>query len=514
MLNINRVDIRIQNYNNRQHSTAVRKPHLEYKCDKTFFCGNKTKNSDDDSKIGFIEGAGLFLGGACGRIKDMALFPLKHPVMAVTAGIITTGAMCTLPLMGISSVAGAAILGTGYAIFSAFNMIKNVKNAVQSFKENDNVKLRKDLKEIGASCVDAVISAKTFKNNIGNIKNQLKYGKIGFRKDFAEDFKNQKGLSKKISSLNESNKKINSQINKFAGIDGLQKELKFSDDVKQEYLKLYDIKDDKEFINKAYNRLTLDLGYNKGGKNSPILIFDTSKDKNYIAAYDKYSNSVCVNLEQLEKCDRSRFVSILRHELQHFQQMIDIERTKGLGIEKLEMLGKKKNNEWALEELEKNCDFGAMAPEDIEVYKNAFKKTLKHPEAIFVKNPKKEFIDGSWYSNFNDSSPILLDSKDRYNLFNNIRKLANEQGEIKPYTKASRKARKLFNSALNYTEAPYRKDCKNYFEYMQKYLKYIFNYKEVNARHHETIAAPFAEDISTSSAIGALNIFNIQSLNK
>lgn len=154
--------------------------------------------------------------------------------------------------------------------------------------------------------------------------------------------------------------------------------MKFSDEIKQEYLKLYDIKDNKDFINQAYNRLITDLKYKQNGKNNaPVLIFDTSKDKNYSAAYDMYTNSVCVNLENNKNSGKDIILSALRHELRHFQQKINIERTKGLGLEKLAMKYKKGNNIWALKELE-SADYSKITPEEAQAYKNFFKETLKN----------------------------------------------------------------------------------------------------------------------------------------
>lgn len=515
MLSVNTVNNKAQYPNSFCGSSNIKGQKLEYKKDEVSFTKNKSAGNDDNSKVGFLEGAKLVLGGAGNRIKDMFLYPLKHPLISAAAGIVTTATMCALPLIGISSVTGAAVLGVGFAALSTLNMAKNIKNAVKSYKENNNNELRKNLKEIGGSCVDIALSTRTFKKNIINIKNQFKYGKIGFRKDFANDFKNQKGIMKKLSSLNKSNAKINGEINKIAGIDALQKELKFSDEIKREYLKLYDIKDDKEFINQAYKRLTTDLGYRNNSKNnSPVLIFDTSTGKNYVAAYDVYSNSVCVNLENIENCSKNEILSCLRHELQHFQQKIDIERTRGLGLEKLSMQGKEKNNIWALEELEKNANFDGMSSEDIEIYKNSFKSALKHNEAIFAKNPKKEFINGNWHSNFDDFDPCMFNAKDRHNLFTNIRNIAKEQGEIKPGTKAAKKAQKMYNGYLNYTTAPYRKDCKNYFDYIKRLYRYYFNYNETDAGKHQNVITPFTNDIRVDAAVGTIHSLNMLSMNK
>jgi len=511
MLNVNQISIKTPEYGKYNNIKAPKSPNLKYEKDTVSFSGKKAKEADN-SKVGFFEGAKLVLGGAKDRIKDMLLYPIKHPVSAIITGAITSLAMCALPLVGISTAAGAAALGVGFAAFSAFNMAKNVKNAISSHRENNNGQFRHDLKEIGASSVDLVFSARLLKRNLRNLRHQFKYGKIGPNKDFIEDFKNQKGISNKLKSLNKSNSKINAEINKFAGIDDLQRELKFSDDVKKEYLKLYDIEDNEEFVSQAYKRLTTDLGYRDSKRNNaPLLVFDTSENKNYVAAHSLDNNMVIANIENLKLYDKNSILGALRHELQHFQQMIDIERTQNLGLEKMQMFNKKTNNKIALNELETNADLSSLTKEEAEAFIKSFKEMLEQPETTFTKNPKKEYINGKWYSDLASHDPIMLNSKDRYNLYTNIRKIAQEQGEIKPGTKAARRAGKFFNAFVNYTEKPYRKDCKNIFEYIVKCFKYTFNYIEIDARNAEYTITPLLDGMEANCIMGTMQANLIKS---
>jgi len=508
--------IKFNNFiNNPNSNLNIKRPNLKYEKDTVSFSAKKTKEKDPNSKVSFAEGAKLVLSGAAHRVKDMLLYPFKHPVSAIMTGALTSLAMCALPLIGISTTTGAAALGAAFGAFSIFNVAKNVKNAVSSHKENNNGQFRHDLKEIGASSVDLAFSARLLKRNLRTLRHQFKYGKIGLNKDLINDLRNQKGFSKKYKSINNANSKINAGINKYAGIDDLQRELKFSDDVKKEYLKLYDIEDNEEFASQAYKRLVTDLGYTESNRSyAPVLVFDTSENKNQVAAYGLDNNMVTVNIKNLKLYDKNGILGALRHELQHFQQMVDIERTQNLGLEKMQMFGKKANNKMALNELETNADLSSLTKEEAEAYIKSFKEMLEQPETTFTKNPRKEFINGRWYSDLTSYDPIMLNSKDRYNLFTNIRKIAEHQGKIKPRTKAGRKAKKFFNGYVNYTTVPPRKDCKNIFEYIVKYFKYTFNYMEIDARNAEYTITPVANGARSDCAVGTIFANGMKTANK
>lgn len=510
MLNITPANIKTNDYKYNKKA-ALYIPKLEYKADSISFSGKKNTGK----KVSLFEGAKLVLGGAKDRIKDLVLYPIKHPVETVITGAVTTLAMSALPLIGISTFTGAAALGVAFAAFGTFNMAKNVKNAVNDFKAEDNEKFIDDLRAIGGSCIDIALCAKSIKKNLSTLRHQFKYGKIALNKDLINDFKDKKKISEKLKTISNANSKINAQINKFAGIDNLQRELKFSDEIKQEYLKLYDIEDNEEFISQAYKRLTTDLGYrNAERNNAPILVFDTSTNKNYVAAHYLDGNMVIVNKKKIKLYDKNSILASLRHELQHFQQFIDIERTQNLGLEKMCMLEKDTNNKAALRELETNADFSSFTKEEAETYIRNFKEALKQPETTFVKNPKKEFMGGRWYSDFNSFDPIMLDSKDRRNLFTNIRRIAQEQGKIKPDTKAAKRTGRLFNGWINYSQAPYRKDCKNIFDYAVKFYKYYFNPMELDAQAAEETIIPFSLPVWSDFIFGAAYVNEIKSTKK
>ncbi len=513
MLNINPVSTKTADYSKYNNIAAKKVLNLEHKTDSVSFSGKK--NAEKKSKTGFFEGVKLVLGGAKDRIKDLVLYPIKHPVETIITGAVTTLAMSALPLIGISTFAGAAALGVAFAAFSTFNMAKNVKNAVGDYRAENDEKFRDDLRKIGGSCVDIALCTKSTKKNLRTLKHQFKYGKIALNKDLINDFKDKKKISEKLKTISSANSKINTQINKFAGIDKLQRELKFSDEIKQEYLKLYDIEDNEEFVSRAYKRLTTDLGYrNAKRNNAPVLVFDTSTDKNYIAAHDLNNNTIIINRKNAELYDKSNILASLRHELQHFQQHVDIERTQGLGLEKMYMLEKESNNQRALYELETNADFSSSTEEKAEAFIRNFKETLEQPETTFIKNPHKEFTDGKWHSDFSSYDPIMLNSKDRRNLFTNIRKIAQEQGEIKPGTKAAKRSKKLFDAYVNYSEAPYRKNCKNIFDYAVKFYKYYFNPMEVDAQLAEEVITPFSFYMWKDFIFGTAHVNKIKSTGK
>ena len=126
----------------------------------------------------------------------------------------------------------------------------------------------------------------------------------------------------------------------------------------QEYQDL-EIYEGKEFVKKAYERMTEEHGY---GKYAPKLKISKEKDMNK-GYYDYKAHTIGLNV--LDKdggltCSKKKVLEIISHELWHFQQHIDMERGKDAGFGINSTMRKAKMQE-AKKRFEKNPILSAMA---------------------------------------------------------------------------------------------------------------------------------------------------------
>lgn len=287
-------------------------------------CSFQAKISQN-KRVTFTEGTGLIFKGIGQKALDMVKTFITHPIKALGTIAVTAGVLMALPFIGIPTAAGASALAIVFAGFSALNMGKDILNAVKSSENGDNNELRNNLKNIGGSALDLALSLPFVPRAFKIIQNQVKYGKApAFNSALWENIKKQKNVMTKIKEVRTADSALIDNTNYLSGIDKLQKQLNFSDEIKQKYLDLRKYSG-KEFIEKAYAQMTEDLGY---GKNAPEL--EITKERNSVSTGGYYfeRHKIVIN----EADSPVVLLRLIRHELQHFQQMVDFERAKGAGL--------------------------------------------------------------------------------------------------------------------------------------------------------------------------------------
>lgn len=220
----------------------------------------------------------------------MALAALKHPIKTLAVAGLTTAAIGALPLIGVSSATGAAVMALGFAGASVAKTTKDVVEAVKDGKEGRNDELREDLEDIGGDSADLAMSLPFVPKALKQVKRAFKFGPA--LKLNTQGFKNIKNADSLNAKMTEYNKvKANVEYETIANEMGL--------DVKPELtFKKFNLKR----MGGAYDPATGELALSESFVN-PNLKYERGK----------YS---------LE--------SAMRHELEHFNQVADVATVKGV----------------------------------------------------------------------------------------------------------------------------------------------------------------------------------------
>lgn len=166
--------------------------------------GNLKSKTDEYSneELTFCEGAKLLGKGFCNKAKNLLTSIVKHPVktMAIAAG--TAASLSLLPLIGISSATGAAVLTLGFAGYSIVKTGAHVLETIKDSNEGRNDEVREDLETIGGDCLDLALSVPFVPKAFKQLSRTLKYGsKIGLNMELVDDIKNANGILGKFTEL-------------------------------------------------------------------------------------------------------------------------------------------------------------------------------------------------------------------------------------------------------------------------------------------------------------------------
>lgn len=188
------------------------------KNDVTFSSQGQMAPSIKYKKIGFNEGAEIFINGVQKQLADMIIAVVKHPLK--TLGMIggTALAIAALPLIGIPAAVGGGALALG---FGALALGKVVHHGIEFSKANkkgtyDIARLK--LNQMGEDTVDLALSAPFVPKAISNIKNFAKYGKISYNAALAAELKTS-GLKNKWNILKNADKNLSKSISYQRAVD-------------------------------------------------------------------------------------------------------------------------------------------------------------------------------------------------------------------------------------------------------------------------------------------------------
>jgi len=267
---------------------ALRTPNNALERDKVSFSANKEASNE---KVTFGEGIKLVAKGFWNKVKDIAKTVIHHPVKTLGAIALTTAGLAALPLIGISTATGAAVLAIGFA---ALAVGKTIIHTTQAIKHNNNSeynKVREDLQKIGGDGLDLALSVPFVPKAINAVKRQIKYTSNGlkpvFNKDLWSDLKITKGLWNKIKEFTKADLRI------------------------------------------AYEQHVNEMGL----RIFPELKFAGMQGAN--GGFTPLAGEITINTKSklFNPFFRNIYDGILKHELKHFKQYKQMARTEGIGIE-------------------------------------------------------------------------------------------------------------------------------------------------------------------------------------
>lgn len=294
---------------------------LEIKTDRI-----KTEGTDNNTKVSLKEGLSLIGKGFINKAKDLGKAIIKHPVKTIAIMAGTALGIAALPIIGISSAAGAAAIAIGCGAIAVGKTIYHSTKAIKHNKNGEYNELRNDLQKIGGDGLDLALSLPFVPKAFKTLQRNIKFAPtIGLNKELLSNIKNAKGLNAKYTELLKGDIKIN------------------------------------------YETMANEMGL----KIKPQLVFDDTMQfdlqKGVIAGeYEPTTGVMKINPKTLNPIariiTRTNPEEILRHELTHFQQFSDIARTEGIGINGLKEL--------LTEYYKKAIDIGGLPKQNFEYARN------------------------------------------------------------------------------------------------------------------------------------------------
>ena len=264
-------------------------------------CDSFTRNVkvDKGQKVSFKEGAMLVGKGFVNKIKSTGKVIIEHPIKTLGAIVATTAGLAALPLIGITTATGAAVMAIGFAGYAIGKTAVDVTKVLKHSKECEYNEVRKDLEKIGGDSLDLALSLPFLPKAINQVSRFARYG---------------------TSTVG-----LNSEL-----IAGL-KNIKNVKDIPLEFAKA------ETLIN--YEMIANEMGLAV----KPRLVFKdmpVSSQGTIAGAFEPTIGELQMNQNVLS--GRGKAITkmagldspeiILRHELEHFRQFADIARSENLGI--------------------------------------------------------------------------------------------------------------------------------------------------------------------------------------
>lgn len=190
-----------------------------------------TKNLNtnlNNKKISFSEGTELLFKGFVTQGREMLTSIIEHPVK--TAAIIggTTLGIMALPVIGVPTTVGGAVLAIGFAGIAAAKTLYHTALFAKNNHKGTYDIARTQLQQIGEDTFNLALSAPFAPKSITNIKNFSKYGKFEINSNLINNIKSSEKLSNKLKTLTNIDKELTRNIN-------------FQDAVDKEILKIQNI---------------------------------------------------------------------------------------------------------------------------------------------------------------------------------------------------------------------------------------------------------------------------------
>ena len=246
-----------------------------------------TVDEPKNNKLTFNDVTKNLKAGFVQQGKDLVKGIKENPLMAVGAAVGTGVAIAALPLIGVTSAAGGAMLAAGYAAYAGVKAIKNTMKAIEHNKNGEYEKAQQDLKEVGASGFDLALSLPFLPKGVKHIKQFVKYGKVKVNPEFVSQVKAARGFSGKAKALKSANKELTRSWNyqgrvdaEVASVGGTKS---FQAQLKSDLLE-YNVADDK-IAEVTIKRLAREKGY----KTTPTFVKE--KMNKYTGGY--YSGRDC-----------------------------------------------------------------------------------------------------------------------------------------------------------------------------------------------------------------------------
>lgn len=243
----------------------------------------------EEKPVSFKEGLSLFGKGFVNKLKNIGTAIVKHPIKTLAAIGATTalfGAACSAAtLIGITSATAASIITVGFAGFAIGKGLVDGIETRKDYKEGRYNEVRYDCEKLGSDGVDIALTLPFLPKAIKQITRFMKYGTstIGLNTELIGNIA-KNGAKSIPMELAKANTMMNYEI--IANEMGLT------------------VKPELEFSYFLFDG-ALAAGFEPA----------TGKIK-----INKFYNTIANNL----------FEKALRHELEHFQQCVDIVKTTGI----------------------------------------------------------------------------------------------------------------------------------------------------------------------------------------
>lgn len=272
------------------------KPKTTVKTEKTNKSVKTDKPKTAEKEVGWKEGLSLLGKGFFNKVKNMGKAIIKHPIKTLATAAVTTAAIAAAPLIGVTSATAGAAVAIGYAAYAVGKTVAHGVETYKDYKEGRHNEVREDLQELGGDGVDLALSLPFLPKAIGQMTRFVKHGTstIGFNTELIADLKTCHNVKDVAVSFAKANTKID------------------------------------------YNMITNEMGL----KVKPELSFRKDLPNDFGAAFDPSSGELYVNENNLltpktapnanGKMVRTSNEALLRHELEHFQQSIDMVREYGI----------------------------------------------------------------------------------------------------------------------------------------------------------------------------------------
>ncbi len=272
------------------------KPVKTDKSEKTNKSVKTDKPKTAEKEVGWKEGLSLLGKGFFNKVKNMGKAIIKHPIKTLATAAVTTAAIAAAPLIGVTSATAGAAVAIGYAAYAVGKTVAHGVETYKDYKEGRHNEVREDLQELGGDGVDLALSLPFLPKAIGQMTRFVKHGTstIGFNTELIADLKTCHNVKDVSIAFAKASTKID------------------------------------------YNMITNEMGL----KLKPELSFTKELPDGIVGSFEPSSGKLNMNENLLVESNpvtnsqgkwvNSSNESFLRHELEHYQQCIDMVREYGV----------------------------------------------------------------------------------------------------------------------------------------------------------------------------------------